>query len=208
MPRSQKANRRRSTLAKVKQKPKGIGKSVGKRVGRSQRFQGSALDYDEKSSQFANYSRLGLMADANQIGAVKETITGFKPRVKVPAAVDGAAAESASACGVHLLELEVPEGLKTIRQVPAGERHVLLKLQAVHGTDFAAMARDTRLNALQHTAAHLRKRIAKLQSEEAEEAEAMAAAAATGAPAPAPRHRRKATKHPNGAFHKRSMHFN
>ncbi len=100
MPRSQKSNRRRSTIVKVKNKPKGIGKAVGKRVGRSQRFQGSALDYNEKESQFSNYARLGLMADANQIGAVKETITGFKPIKHVPAATGGAAAAVGSTAGV------------------------------------------------------------------------------------------------------------
>jgi hypothetical protein len=208
MPRSQKSNRRRSTIVKVKNKPKGIGKAVGKRVGRSQRFQGSALDYNEKESQFANYARLGLMADANQIGAVKETITGFKPIKHVPAATGGAAAAVGStAGGVHQLELEVPEGLVTIRPVPAGERIVLLKLMAKHGTDYAAMARDTRLNALQHTAAHLRKRIAKLTGEDAEDGVESTSAAAEPA-VPAPRHRPKVTKQPNNAFHKRSMHFN
>jgi nucleolar protein 16 len=208
MPRSQKSNRRRSTIVKVKNKPKGIGKAVGKRVGRSQRFQGSALDYNEKESQFTNYARLGLMADANQIGAVKETITGFKPIKHVPAATGGAAAAVGStAGGVHQLELEVPEGLVTIRPVPAGERIVLLKLMAKHGTDYAAMARDTRLNALQHTAAHLRKRIAKLTGEDAEDGVESTSAAAEPA-VPAPRHRPKVTKQPNNAFHKRSMHFN
>mmetsp|Transcript_22869 Transcript_22869/g.58157 ORF Transcript_22869/g.58157 Transcript_22869/m.58157 type:complete len:213 (-) Transcript_22869:412-1050(-) len=211
MPRSQKSNRRRSTITSVKQKQKGIGKKVGERVARSQRFQASELDYDQKQTQFANYARLGLAADANQIGAVKESITGFKPRVKVPKAsakqLEAAAAAAAAANGAHPLELEVPEGLKTIRQVPDGERQVLLKLQAVHGTDYAAMARNMRLNPMQHTAAWLRKRIAKLQSEDDDEAAAVQEAVAKGAAAPPPRHRKKMTKHPNDAFHKRSKNF-
>ena len=69
-----------------------------------------------------------------------------------------------------------------------------------HGEDCAAMARDARLNTLQHTAAHLRHRIGKLHEDDAEEEEAMAAAAAAGAPAPEPRGKRKLTRDPNPAF--------
>ena len=212
MPRSQKSNRRRSTIVSVKQNQKGIAKQIGKRVAPSQRFQASELEYDEKASQFSNYARLGLLADANQIGASKpskQQITGFNPRVKVPKPSAAALAAAAAVVkdGKHQLELEVPEGLKTIRPVPEGERQVLLKLQAVHGTDYAAMARNIKLNAMQHTAAWLRKRIAKLQSEDDEERAALETAAAAGAPAPPPRHRRKITKDPNPAFKKHNRTF-
>ena len=47
----------------------------------------------------------------------------------------------------------MPPALKTIRKLPEGERTVLRKLIARHGDDFAAMARDAKLNALQHTEA-------------------------------------------------------
>jgi len=210
MPRSQKANRRRATLTKIKQKPKGIGKAVGKRIERSQRFQNSSLSYDEKATQFSNYERLGLMADANQIGVTAQTITGFNPRVKLAnrrSSVAAAAEGASSSTAAHPLELEVPEGLKTIRQVPTGEFQVLLKLEAAHGSDYGAMARDMRLNKMQHTAAWLRKRIAKMHAEEEEEQAAAAEAEAAGASARAPRHKPKTTKHPNEAFSKRSKHF-
>ena len=205
MPRSKKSNRRRSTLTKVKAKPKGIGKAIGKRIPKSERFQNSSLTYDEKATQFSNYHRLGLMADANQIGVERDRVkvTGFNPRVKVPEAL---VPEPCSA--PHQLELECPEGLKTIRKVPAGERQVLLKLLACHGEDYGAMARNMRLNQLQHTAAHLRHRIEKMRSEDEEDAEEAAAAAAANAPAPAPRLQRKKTKDPNPAFRKSSKHFN
>lgn len=213
MPRSQKSNRRRSTITKVKRKQSGMGRALGKQVDPSQRFQASSLEYDEKSTQFSNYARLGLMADANQLGAARETITGFNPRVKLPRAMVAAAAEASAAAaaahpaGVHPLEAEVPEGLKVIRQVPEGEAKVLLKLEAVHGTDYAAMARDLRLNAMQHTAAWLKKRLAKFHEEEEEEQKVLAAAAEAGKAAPVKRHSHKATKHPNQAFAKRSKHF-
>ena len=209
MPRSKKTNRRRSSLTKVKQKQMGIGKAIGKRVDKSQRFQGSALDYNEKKTQFSNYERLGLLADANQIGAVKESITGFKPRVKPPKAkLPAADTVRPSVEETHPLELEVPEGLKTIRKVPEGERKVLLKLQAVHGTNYSAMARDMRLNAMQHTASWLKKRIEKMIGEDEQEAAAATAAIGAGKLPPPPRLRKKLTKHPNNAFQKRSMNFN
>lgn len=204
MPRSKKANRRRSTLKTVSVKPQGIAKPIGQRVPKSERFQASALTYDETATQFANYGRLGLMADANQIGVARNPtrITGFNPRVKVPAA----SAPVPTGTAPHPLELEVPEGLKTIRKVPDGERQVLLKLQAVHGSDYSAMARDMRLNQLQHTAAHIRRRIEKMRTEDEEDA---SEAEAAGAPAPsALRGRGKKTKLYNPAFAKTSKHFN
>ena len=195
--------RRRSSIAKVRTKKK-------KMVPACQRFQHSALDYDDKKSQFSNYARLGLLADANQIGAASVSITGFKPRVKVPDAGPSEAAGAAGPSGAapHPLELEVGEALKVVRAVPPGERTVLCKLLAKYGDDgYARMARDMKLNAMQHTAAHLRGRIAKMRAEDEEDAAAAADAAAKDEPPPQPRHERKITKHPNVAFKKRSMHF-
>ena len=194
-------NRRRKTIKKVSVKPK------SRKAPNCQRFQHSSLDYDDEASQFANYQRLGLLADPNQIQAVHDRITGFKPRVKVPGAAEAAASSVEPSSEPHPLELEMPEALKTVRKVPLGERQVLLKLVAKHGDDYAAMARDMKLNAMQHTAAHLRRRIAKMGSEDAEEAEEAAAMVAQGKEAPPPRLRRKLTKHPNSAFHKSSMNF-
>ena len=166
-----------------------------------QRFQHSSLDYEEKKTQYSNYKRLGLLYDANQIGAKRDSVTGFKPRVK------GAVAEPSSSGTKHVLEEEMPEALITIRRVPPGEVKVLRKLLAKYADDYTAMARDMRLNTLQHTAAHLRNRIGKLREDDAEEAEAVAAAEAAGAPAPEPRGKRKLTKKPNNAFAKRSRNF-
>ena len=185
-------------------KPKGL------QCPKSKQFQGSSLEYDEKSTQFANYSRLGLLADANQIGAVKQTttvrnrITGFKPRVKVPTTT---VVPEVSSTEAHPLEMEMGEALKTVRKVPPGERTVLLKLRARHGDDFAAMARDMRLNAYQHTAAHLRHRIEKMQEDDAQDAADAAAALEAGQAVPLPRDRRKITKDPNNAFKRRSRNF-
>ena len=195
MPRSRSANRRSSSIKKVSIKPKLNNPKCS-------RFQHSALDYDDDKTQFSNYARLGLMADANQIGAIRNQITGFKPRVKVPdiTGVDtsiGAVAQREG--GKHPLELEVPEALKTVRKVPDGERTVLLKLMAKHGDDYAAMARDMRLNSLQHTAAHLRRRIHKMKEEDEED---------EGEAAQPPAQKRKLTRDPNPAFKKRAMNFN
>ena len=195
MPRSRTTNRRRSTISKVSRKPK------SRKVPKTSRFQNSSLEYDEKATQFSNYQRLGLLYDANQLGAVKDRITGFKPRVK------GAVAEAAPSNVKHQLEIEMPEELKTYRAVPAGERSVLLKLLAKHGEDYSAMARDMRINTLQHTAAHLRHRIAKMREEDAEDTAAAEEAAAANEPPPEPRLRRKLTRDPNPAFKKRSKHF-
>ena len=199
MPRSQTSNRRRSTIAKVSQKPK------SRKAPACQRFQHSSLDYEDDDTQFANYKRLGLLADANQIGGVFDRVTGFKPRVKVPGAAEILSAPSSSA--PHPLEIEMPEALKTIRKVPLGERQVLLKLLEKHGDDYQAMARDMRLNQMQHTAPHLRRRVAKMHEEDAEDAEDAAAAVAQGQEAPPPRLRKKITKDPNPAFKKGSRNF-
>ena len=145
-------------------------------------------------SQFANYQSLGLLADANQIGANSASFRGFKPRVKGPSA---AAADRSEP---HPLELEVPEGKKTIRKVPLGERQVLLALVARHGDDCAAMARDIRLNTFQHTATHLRRRIEKMREEDEEET--------VGTGEVPQRLLAKRTRDPNNAFKKRSRNFN
>jgi len=91
--------------------------------------------------------------------------------------------------------------------VPLGERQVLLKLEERYGDDCSAMARDMRLNALQHTAAHLRRRIEKMHAEDAEEAEEAAVDVAAGKAPPPPRLRAKQTRDPNPAFKNRSRNF-
>lgn len=195
MPRAQTRPKQRKGIVKVK------AKSRGYKVAQNDNFEHSALDYDVSISQFANYKQLGLLADSNQIGSTKGRVTGFKPRVKGPMAA------KSDADAVHPLELEVPEAKQTIRQVPGGERQVLLKLVAKHGEDFSAMARDMKLNTHQHTGAHLRRRIAKMRQEEAKEGAAAAAAAAAGEKHKE-RFRKKITKKPNRAFKKDSMNFN
>ena len=195
MPRSRSSNRRKAGHIKVKQKPK------SREVPKTSRFQNSSLEYDEKATQFANYQRLGLLYDANQIGAVRDKITGFKPRVK------GSFPEPSSSSDLHTLEVEMPEALKTVRRVPPGEVKVLRKLIEKHGEDHKAMARDMRLNTLQHTAAHLRARIVKLRLDDEEEAAAIEAAKEADLPVPEARGKRKLTKDPNVAFKKRAMNF-
>jgi len=201
MPRSRTANRRRKTISKVSRKPK------SRATPRCERFQNSALDYNSKISQFANYAQLGLLADANQIGASREHITGFKPRVKAGGTAPAAAGAQVGPPQPHPLELEVPEALKVVKKVPLGERQVLLKLEEQYGDDYGAMARDMRLNSLQHTAAHLRRRIQKMHEEDAEEAEEATASVAAGNAPPPPRLRAKVTRNPNPAFRKGSRNF-
>lgn len=203
MPRSAKRPKRKATRVTVSAKPK------SRAAGAAPGFQSSSLEWEKGGSQFANYARLGLLADANQIGRVKGgakgRTTGFKPRVKDPNATlsgpDGPAEP-------HQLEIEMPPALKTVRKVPEGERSVLGRLVAVHADDFAAMARDGRLNQMQHTASHLRKRVAKMREEDAEDGAVAAAALASGKAAPPPRLRKKITKDPNPAFRNDSRHFN
>jgi nucleolar protein 16 len=197
MGRSRTAVRRRSSIKKVSVRPK------NRTVPKPKVFQHSALEYDHKATQYDNYAQLGLLYDANQIGVVRDKITGFKPRVKVPESKVPTGSDAP-----HQLEIEMPEGLKTVRKVPEGERSVLLKLMAKHGDDYAAMARDMRLNQYQHTAAHLKRRIAKMHEEDAEDAATAAEAAEAGRAEPPPRLRKKITKDPNPAFKKSSRHFN
>ena len=196
MPRSRSRPKKHSKAAKTSQ-----GKRDPRKIPRPSAFDRSKLGYDPKATQFANYQKLGLLVDSNQIGAERKHIKGFKPRVKGPCA------DPAPSGSVHQLELEVPEGLKTIKKVPEGEHKVLSALIERHGDDYTAMARDMKLNTYQHTAAHLRRRIAKMRSEDAEEAAVAAAAVALGKQAPPPRLRKKITKNPNKAFSKKSMNF-
>ena len=91
MPRSQSANRRKKTLPKVRRKPK------SKEVSKTSSLHGTSLEYDEKATQFANYQRMGLLYDANQIGAVRDRVTGFKPRVNGPVAQPSGEAQASAA---------------------------------------------------------------------------------------------------------------
>ena len=196
MPRGRTRQHRRKTLRTVKQKPKGLKVPAATYFAST----GSALPYDSTKTQFANYKELGLLADANQIGASAKGARGFKPRVKGPMAAPGEPGT------VHPIELEVPEAAITNRRVPEGEGKVLRALLAKHGDDFGAMARDMRINTHQHTAAHLRRRAAKLARDDdewgASQRDAGAGAAGDGAAAaePAPRFKRKLTHDPNPAF--------
>ena len=174
-----------------------------KKAGVAQGLQASTLEYDPGRTQFTNYKELGLLADSNQIGVSRDPrvrVTGFNPRVKGPSAKPKPAAI------IHPLELEVPEGEVTIRRVPVGEVKVLRKLIERHGDDYASMARD-KLNSHQHTAAHLRSRIAKLERDDAEEAERVRAAENSGRAPPPSRLEPKYTRHPNAHFRKGSRHF-
>ena len=177
----------------MKAKPKSY------KVAENDNFADSALSYDVSTTQFANYKALGLLADANQIGATKGRVTGFKPRVKGPSA---AVVDEEY---THPLELEVPEGELTVKQVPDGERKVLLALMLRHGEDFSAMARDMRLNTHQHTGAHLRRRISKLKLDDVRDAAVAAARVTEGKK---PKLKKKITKNPNRAFKRNSMNFN
>jgi hypothetical protein len=196
MPRSRTSHKRNPHKVKIKTKPR------SQKIAKPSVFDHSVLDYDPTKSQFSNYKKLGLLADANQIGAARNTITGFKPRVQGPMA------DPAPEGFEHPLRAEVPVGRKVIRQVPEGEQKVLRALIARHAEDYAAMARDMKVNTYQHTAAHLRKRIRKMLQEDAEEAALVEAAVAQGEPAPPPRIRKKLTNQPNRAFSKKSMNFN
>ena len=66
-----------------------------------------------------------------------------------------------------------------------------------------------KINTLQHTEAHLRRRIAKMKAEDAAEAAAAAEAVAQGQPVPMARNAipRKIKKRPNRAFSKTSTNF-
>lgn len=163
------------------------------------------LKYDVARSHYQNFEKFGLLADANQIGAVRDSIRGFKPRLKGPSASSGAADPATTH---HPLEDEVPEAAITYRQIPEGEHKVLTALMASHGEDYGAMARDMRLNQYQHTAAHLRHRIAKMRTEQEMDAEEAVEAEREGAKPPQKRRVKKVTYDPNPLFKKRSKHFN
>ena len=80
MPRSRSRPKQKKTRVKVRAKP--VTKKARIASDAAAFFDRSSLTYDTSESQFANYARLGLLADANQIGAKRDTILGFKPRVK------------------------------------------------------------------------------------------------------------------------------
>ena len=134
MPRSRARPKQKSTRTSVKVKP-----SVLKARAPSF-FQNSSQTYDTKQTQFQNYTRLELLADANQIGAERTSVRGFKPRVKAPLV------QRAQPDEPHALELEVPPAEVTVKPVPMGERKLLVSLVSKHGDDYEAMARDMRLN--------------------------------------------------------------
>ena len=187
---------------RVKQK---AAKPKHQKVARPNVFDHSVLDYDPSETQFSNYKKLGLLADANTIGAARSTITGFKPRN-----LGQPCADPTPEGFVHPLEGEVCEKRYVHRMVPEGEQKVLRALLAKHGEfGFSAMARDMKINTLQHTEAHLRRRIAKMKAEDAAEAAAAAEAVAQGRPVPMARNAipRKIKKRPNRAFSKKSTHF-
>ena len=198
MPRAKTRPKQRKGIVKVR------AKSRIRKAGEAQGLQASAIKYDPSKTQFVNFAEAGLLADANQIGSAtdRNRVTGFNPRVK------GRSAEPQPAHVTHQLELEVPEGEITIRKVPPGETSVLRKLVEKHGEDYAAMARDMRINTHQQTANHLRKRIAKVKEDDAMEEAAIAAARKLGKKR-LPRRREvpRKTKLPNKAFSKRSRNF-
>jgi len=202
MPRSRARPKRNAKATRVRVKPK--SKTVNKLSG----FGADSKvlsEYDVSRSHYANFKELGLLADANQIGAVHDSIRGFKPRLKGPSASSGAAdAEHTH----HPLEDEVPEAELTYRQIPEGEFKVLTALMARHGDNYAAMARDMRLNPFQHTASHLRHRCAKMEAEPEVDAELAREAKAYGVKPPSERRLRKITRDPNPQFKKRSKQFN
>ena len=200
MPRS--ITRPKKSPHRVKQK---VAKPKSQKIPQPNVFDHSALAYDPTETQFSNYKKLGLMANANVIGAARDTITGFKPRN-----LGQPCAEPAPEGFEHPLAAEVPEKRMVHRMVPEGEQKVLRTLLAKHG-DFglSAMARDMKVNTLQHTEAHLRRRIAKMQQEDAKEAAAVAEAEAQSRPAPMARNAipKKIKKNPNRAFSKKSNNF-
>lgn len=178
-------------------------KPRAKKVGKPSGFLADSAvlsSYDVSKSHYENYKRLALLADANQIGAERHAIRGFKPRLKGPCAEPTGAH--------HPLEDEVPEAAVVYRQIPEGEHKVLSALVAKYADNYTAMARDMRLNSHQHTAAHLRRRIAKMNAEVVMDAEAAREAEVAGLKPPIPRRIRKVTKDPNPQFKHRSKHFN
>ena len=90
MPRSRSRPKKNSKAPRTKAR-----KNFSNKAPRPSVFNDSKLDYDTSETQFENYKRLGLLADANQIGKERDRIVGFKPRVKGPSAEPSAAASAA-----------------------------------------------------------------------------------------------------------------
>mmetsp|Transcript_9881 Transcript_9881/g.31723 ORF Transcript_9881/g.31723 Transcript_9881/m.31723 type:complete len:201 (+) Transcript_9881:41-643(+) len=199
MPRSRARPKRAKSRPKVRQRSKGKKTVLPSENSGAITNSSHLSKYDVSKSQYENYKDLGLLADANQIGAVRGSIRGFKPRLKGPTAEPTGEEH-------HPLEDEVAPSVPTCRPVPAGERKVLQDLVSRHGDDYAAMERDMRLNTHQKTAPQLRRRIAKMRDEDSAAALAASEAEAAGAAAPV-RQKRKRTKNPNRAFKRRSTHF-
>lgn len=113
-----------------------------------------------------NMERLGLVADVNKVagGARKRPDPiSLAAAAADPAALDAAAAEPADdelrvALGKARSSGRAPPKRLTVRQ-----RGIVERLLAVHGDDVAAMARDTKLNAMQHSEGQLRAMIASFR---------------------------------------------
>ena len=86
MPRSRARPKRAKSRPKVRQRSKGKKTVLPSENSGAITNSSHLSKYDVSKSQYENYKDLGLLADANQIGAVRGSIRGFKPRLKGPTA--------------------------------------------------------------------------------------------------------------------------
>ena len=174
-------------------------------------FDRSSLTYDTSESQFANYARLGLLADANQIGAKRDTILGFKPRVKGLPRRGAAGAERRRDDEARRRTRSRPRCRPRSRRCGACPT---ASAPCCASCSRATPTTSTRWRATAaSTSTSTRRRTCAAASKLAlDDADAAAAAADAGRAPPAadePRATglRKLTRDPNPAFSNRSMHF-
>jgi len=111
--------------------------------------------WSETSTRRANYAALGLAENANdQHGRHNPVRKPPAPVVSEPPV--GALAVTDGEAMRQVLGLPLARGVRPPRQLTATQTRVLAALVAAHGSDVEAMARDRKLNALQHTPGTLR----------------------------------------------------
>jgi nucleolar protein 16 len=124
----------------------------------------TATGWDEDVTPSANYKRLGLsaslQADKGRSHGVRAAAAAAAAAASAPPDAPQPLGRLATAGDPESLRLatgrRLARGARPPRPLTARQRRLVGALVAAHGDDVAAMARDTKLNPLQHTGSALR----------------------------------------------------
>jgi nucleolar protein 16 len=126
------------------------------------RLPGAAEDtqWKEDTTHMGNYSSVGIVSDPNALGKTgrnSKSIQSAETRENEPKDTSVAATAIVGGDEVRGLLGQVRStGLAPPKRLTTKQRRVVGALVAKHGDDLNAMARDRKLNAMQHTIAQLR----------------------------------------------------